>query len=54
MVSLVEEDNHHQAAKKGSARNNQVVGKVRDCAVGTNVSVESMAAFKDSYNCCNV
>jgi hypothetical protein len=50
VVSLVEEDSHHQAAKKGSARNSQVVAKVGDCAGGTIVSVESMTAFKYSYN----
>jgi hypothetical protein len=50
VVSLVEEDDHHQAAKKGSARNSQVVAEVRDCAGGTIVFVESMTAFKDSYN----
>ena len=50
VVSLIEEDNHHQAAKKGSARNSQVVAEVRDCAGGTIVSVEFMTAFKDSYN----
>jgi hypothetical protein len=50
VVSLVEEDNHHQAAKIGSARNSQVAAKLRDCAGGTIVSVESMTAFKDSYN----
>lgn len=48
MVSLVEEDNHHQAAKKSSARNSQVVAK--DHAGGTIVSIESMTVFKDSYN----
>jgi hypothetical protein len=50
VVSSVEEDNHHQAAKKSSARKSEVVAKVRDCAGGTTVFVESMTAFKDSYN----